>query len=30
LREVSPDHHAACHFSEDLDLRGVGDQGAVR
>ncbi len=30
LREVRPDHHAACHFSEDLDLRGVGDQGAVR
>ena len=30
LRAVRPDHHAACHFSEDLDLRGVGDQGAVR
>jgi len=30
LRELRPGHHAACHFSEDLDLRGVGDQGAVR
>ena len=30
LRELSPGHQAACHFSEDLDLRGVGDQGAVR
>ena len=30
LREVSPGRYAACHFSEDLDLRGVGDQGAVR
>jgi peptide/nickel transport system ATP-binding protein len=23
LREVQPDHLAACHFSEELDLRGV-------
>jgi peptide/nickel transport system ATP-binding protein len=30
LREVDPGRYAACHFSEDLDLRGVGDQGAVR
>jgi peptide/nickel transport system ATP-binding protein len=30
LREVSLGRYAACHFSEDLDLRGVGDQGAVR
>jgi peptide/nickel transport system ATP-binding protein len=30
LREISPGRYAACHFSEDLDLRGVGDQGAVR
>ena len=25
LREVKPGHWAACHFSEALDLRGVGD-----
>jgi peptide/nickel transport system ATP-binding protein len=30
LREVSLGRYAACHFSEDLDLRGVGDQGGVR
>ena len=30
LREVSQGRYAACHFSEDLDLRGVDDQGAVR
>jgi peptide/nickel transport system ATP-binding protein len=23
LRQISPDHFAACHFSEDLNLLGV-------
>jgi peptide/nickel transport system ATP-binding protein len=27
LRPVRPDHFAACHFSEQLALRGVGDEG---
>ena len=26
-REVSPGHYAACHFSEELELRGVSDLG---
>jgi peptide/nickel transport system ATP-binding protein len=25
LREISPGHFAACHFSEELDLRGIGE-----
>jgi peptide/nickel transport system ATP-binding protein len=25
LREVSPGHYAACHFSDTLNLRGLGD-----
>jgi peptide/nickel transport system ATP-binding protein len=30
LRKLRSGHHAACHFSEDLDLRGVGDEGTAR
>ncbi len=26
-REVSPGHFGACHFSEELELRGVSDLG---
>ena len=29
LREVTGDHHASCHFSEDLALRGVTREGVV-
>jgi len=29
LRQVAPGHLAACHFAEQLDLRGVADEGAV-
>lgn len=29
LREVSPDHFAACHYSEELTLRGVVEPGLV-
>jgi peptide/nickel transport system ATP-binding protein len=25
LRELSPDHFVACHFAEDLELKGVAD-----
>lgn len=27
LRELAPDHWVACHFAEDLQLRGVLDRG---
>ncbi len=30
LREVSPGHFAACHFSEQLNLRGVTPEGAMQ
>lgn len=30
LREIAPDHFAACHFSEQLTLRGVGPGPADR
>jgi peptide/nickel transport system ATP-binding protein len=30
LREIEPDHFAACHFSEQLTLRGVGPGPADR
>ncbi|MCC6169251.1 MAG: ABC transporter ATP-binding protein [Caldilineaceae bacterium] len=29
LREISPDHYAACHYSETLRLRGVVAPGVV-
>ncbi|RIK51650.1 MAG: peptide ABC transporter ATP-binding protein, partial [Chloroflexi bacterium] len=29
LREISPDHYAACHYSETLHLRGVVAPGVV-
>ncbi|MBA3943260.1 MAG: dipeptide ABC transporter ATP-binding protein [Herpetosiphonaceae bacterium] len=29
LREVAPDHWAACHFAEDLKLTGVPKLGAI-
>jgi peptide/nickel transport system ATP-binding protein len=29
LREVAPGHHAACHFAEELELRGVAADGGV-
>jgi peptide/nickel transport system ATP-binding protein len=29
LREVMPGHYAACHFSEELKLRGVVGEGVV-
>jgi peptide/nickel transport system ATP-binding protein len=29
LREVVPSHYAACHFSEELKLRGVVGEGVV-
>jgi peptide/nickel transport system ATP-binding protein len=29
LREISPDHYAACHYSEKLSLRGVVAPGVV-
>jgi peptide/nickel transport system ATP-binding protein len=25
LREIKPDHYAACHFAEELDLKGVAE-----
>ncbi len=30
LREVRPGHFAACHFSEQLNLRGVTSEGAMQ
>ena len=29
LREIRPGHYAACHFSEELTLRGVVDEGQL-
>jgi peptide/nickel transport system ATP-binding protein len=29
LREVSPDHYAACHYAEELNLRGVVAPGQM-
>jgi peptide/nickel transport system ATP-binding protein len=29
LREITPDHYAACHYSEKLTLRGVVAPGVV-
>ena len=29
LREIKPDHFAACHFAETLDLKGVADLAAA-
>jgi peptide/nickel transport system ATP-binding protein len=29
LREVAPGHYAACHFAEELELRGVADDEGV-
>ncbi|HZJ21995.1 MAG TPA: oligopeptide/dipeptide ABC transporter ATP-binding protein [Anaerolineales bacterium] len=29
LREIKPDHFAACHFAEVLDLKGVADLAAA-
>ncbi len=29
LREITPGHYAACHYSEKLDLRGVVAEGIV-
>ena len=30
LREIGKDHFVACHFAEDLHLRGVLDKGAAK
>jgi peptide/nickel transport system ATP-binding protein len=30
LREITPGHYAACHFSEQLDLRGVRPEGVAQ
>jgi hypothetical protein len=29
LREIVPGHFAACHFAEQLKLRGVGSMGVT-
>jgi len=29
LREIQPDHFAACHFAGELNLRGIMEEGAT-